>query len=282
MSKHFVSIKINAVKGEGKALTEKYGVRGFPTLLLVDPKGEEVDRIVGYRPPDKFIAALKPILAGNSFAALRKKTEANPDDLETALAYAKKLEERRKSEAAEAIYRRVADSEKAPAALRVVARGRLAILEYTRSRGKNVAALEKFFEENKSSGVAVESARMLFSFYQRQKKNERAVEIGDYLLGNGLDRDSRFLNNYAWFLATHDLHLKRALKLAKKAVKLSPKAPHILDTLAESYHRNGKHRKAVKTQKKALEFVSERQRPQYAKRLAEFEAALKESQSSSN
>lgn len=282
MSKHFVSIKINAEKGEGKTLAEKYGVSGFPTLLLVDPKGEEVDRIVGYRPPDKFIATLKPILAGDSFAALTKKVKANPDDLEIAVAYAKKLEERRKSEEAEAIYRRVADSKKAPAALRVVARGRLAIAQYMRSRGKNAAALEKFFEDNKSSDAAVESARMLFSFYQRQKKNERAVEIGDYLLGNGLDGDSQFLNSYAWFLATHDLHLKRALKLAKKAVKLSPKSPQILDTLAESYHRNGKHRKAVSTQKKALEFASERQRPQYAKRLAKFEAALKESQSSSN
>ncbi len=70
MSKHFVSIKINAEKDEGKALAEKYGVSGFPTLLLVDPKGEEVDRIVGFRPPDKFIATLKPILAGDSFAAL--------------------------------------------------------------------------------------------------------------------------------------------------------------------------------------------------------------------
>ena len=43
----------------------------------------------------------------------------------------------------------------------MLARGRLAIAEYTRSRGKNAAALEKFFEDNKSSDAAVESARML-------------------------------------------------------------------------------------------------------------------------
>ena len=281
MAKHFVSIKINAEKGEGKELRTKYGVGGFPTLLLVDAKGEEVDRIVGFRPPDKFIAALKPILAGDSFGALKKKAAASPDDLTTALAYAKKLEERRRGKDAEAIYRRVAGSEEAPAALRVEARGRLAIVAFTSSRGKNVTPLEKFFDENKSSKAAVEPARMLFSFYQGQKKNERAVAMGDWLLANGLDGDSQFLNNYAWFLATHDLHLKRARKLAKKAVKLSPRAPHILDTLAEAYHRNGEHARAVKAQKKALGLVSGTQRKQYEERLAEFEAALEKTGSSS-
>ena len=202
---------------------------------------------------------------------------ASPDDFTTAVAYAKKLEERRIGKDAEAIYRRVADSEKAPAALRVEARGRLAMAAFTGSRGKNVAPLEKFFEENKSSRAAVEPARMLFSFYQRQKKNERAVAMGDWLLANGQDGDSRFLNSYAWFLATHDLRLKRALTLAKKAVKLSPKTPHILDTLAEAFHRSGEHAKAVETQKKALGLVSGKQREEYAKRLAEFEAALKKS-----
>lgn len=280
MSKHFVSIKINAEKGEGKALTEKYGVHGFPTMLLVDPKGEEVDRLVGYRPPDKFIADLKPILAGKSFAALRKRFKANPDDLETAIAYAGKLEERRKNEEAEAIYRRVADSKKAPAGLRLTARGRLAIAEFMRSRGQNAKALEEFFEKNRDSDAAVEPARILFSFYQSQQKNERAVAIGEYLLGKGQDANAEFLNNFAWFLAIHDLHLKRALELAKKAVKLSPEAPHILDTLAECYHRRGEHEQAVATQKKALKFVSEGQRPQYEKRLAQFEAALKKSRGS--
>jgi lipopolysaccharide biosynthesis regulator YciM len=279
MSKHFVSIKINTEKGEGPKLKKKYGVGGLPTLLLVDSKGEEVDRLVGFRPPDKFIAALKPIIAGDSFAALKKRAEAKPDDIKSVLAYAKKLEERRKSAEAEKIYLRIIESKKTDAALRVEAKGRLAILKFVKSRGANAEPLELFFKENKSSKSAVEAARMLFSVYQRQKKNERAVELGEYLLKNGSGEDALFLNSFAWFLATNDLQLKRALKLARKAAKLSPKAPHILDTLAEAYHRNGKHGKAVKTQKKAIELVSERQKKQYEKRLAEFEAALEKSKS---
>lgn len=33
---------------EGKALAEKYGLEGFPTLVLIDENGKEVRRHVGY------------------------------------------------------------------------------------------------------------------------------------------------------------------------------------------------------------------------------------------
>jgi Zn-dependent protease with chaperone function len=67
--------------------------------------------------------------------------------------------------------------------------------------------------------------------------------------------DPRVLNNLAWHYATcEDERFRdpqRALLLASKAAKLL-KAPHILDTLAESYFINRQFEKAVETGREAL------------------------------
>jgi thiol:disulfide interchange protein len=52
-AKKFISLKIDAdVETD---LASKYRVQGLPTILFIDHKGEEVHRVVGYRPPDKFL-----------------------------------------------------------------------------------------------------------------------------------------------------------------------------------------------------------------------------------
>jgi len=84
------------------------------------------------------------------------------------------------------------------------------------------------------------------------------------------------LNNLAWLYATcDDLSYRnsiRALKLSKKAVTLL-KAPHSLDTLAESYFVNGKYEEAVDAELRALELVKSN-RSHYMKQLEKFQKAL--------
>ncbi len=52
-----------AVVKQNKKLLEKYGVMGFPTILLVDSKGKVIAR-TGYRPggSDKYIEHLKDLI----------------------------------------------------------------------------------------------------------------------------------------------------------------------------------------------------------------------------
>ena len=40
------------------ALAKSFNISGYPTLVLTDKDGEEIDRIVGYLPPDEFIQKL--------------------------------------------------------------------------------------------------------------------------------------------------------------------------------------------------------------------------------
>ena len=43
----FLSLKVNAEKGEGIALAKKFNVGAYPTMIFLNGKGEEKERIVG-------------------------------------------------------------------------------------------------------------------------------------------------------------------------------------------------------------------------------------------
>lgn len=75
-----VPIKVNAEK-EGKQLAEKYGVRGFPTILFVDGGGEVMHKIGGYLKPDPFAAEMSKAIEGSSaFAKAMETLKSKPDD----------------------------------------------------------------------------------------------------------------------------------------------------------------------------------------------------------
>lgn len=98
---------------------------------------------------------------------------------------------------------------------------------------------------------------------------ERSLELNQ--------KQPEVLNNLAWILATCKdkkfIDTKRAVLLAELAVMLKP-APHILDTLAESYYSDGRYEDAVKTGEKAL-YASDKDKKYYEKQLKKFQTAAK-------
>ena len=83
---NLISIKIDAEKNDGPEQKKKYRVRGYPTILLLDPSGNELDRIVGYRPPKEFLEELIRIKGGENtltdlLAQHRRKLEDYPIQL---------------------------------------------------------------------------------------------------------------------------------------------------------------------------------------------------------
>ncbi len=90
-SENLISIKIDAEKGIGPEQKKTYRVRGYPTILLLDPSGNEIDRIVGYRPPDEFMSELERIKSGtNTLSFLQSKYLRNMDDPSLELTLAEK------------------------------------------------------------------------------------------------------------------------------------------------------------------------------------------------
>jgi len=92
-------------------------------------------------------------------------------------------------------------------------------------------------------------------------KKDYAATIEAYKEAIIRNPDSAYvLNNLAWIYATCDnkqlRNPEKAIHLALKAVRLNP-APHILDTLAESYFINGMSDDAIQTARRALAGTAE-------------------------
>ena len=48
-SANFVTLKLDAEKGQGPDVAKKYGITGFPTILFVNGKGELVHTVIGFQ-----------------------------------------------------------------------------------------------------------------------------------------------------------------------------------------------------------------------------------------
>lgn len=87
----FVSVKYDMEKGEGIDIKKKYNVDVYPTFLILNEKGEEVNRLVGKSGAEEFIEKVtKALDPKNSLAGLKATYEEKKDML-TGLPYARAL-----------------------------------------------------------------------------------------------------------------------------------------------------------------------------------------------
>ncbi len=77
----FVPMKMNGEKG-GAELAARFGIDSYPTLIFLDPNGKEMDRILGYLPPDRFLRRVRRIRTGDTFLACLRDLEEDPGNVE--------------------------------------------------------------------------------------------------------------------------------------------------------------------------------------------------------
>lgn len=58
-NKRFVSIAIDGEKGEGPALAQKLQLTAYPTLYILDAKGNVLRKMVGFRTAEQLLAEVK-------------------------------------------------------------------------------------------------------------------------------------------------------------------------------------------------------------------------------
>jgi len=61
-SANFVSLKLDAEKGQGVEVAKKFGVTSFPTMLFVNGKGELVHSVEAYQTPEALVAEMDKAL----------------------------------------------------------------------------------------------------------------------------------------------------------------------------------------------------------------------------
>jgi len=76
-----VPIQLNA-ETDGADAALKFGVESYPTMIFLDPSGEEVERIVGYLPPEKFVEEVCRIRTGDTLYACLQELDNDPTNID--------------------------------------------------------------------------------------------------------------------------------------------------------------------------------------------------------
>ena len=55
----FVNVRYDGDSAIGKSVAQQFGVRGYPSVVVVDGNGRKLDEFAGYRNADQFIQRLQ-------------------------------------------------------------------------------------------------------------------------------------------------------------------------------------------------------------------------------
>ena len=115
--------------------------------------------------------------------------------------------------------------------------------------------LEKLLELKPArADVALEVVPLLKELGRQQEAAE-LFERAYRLLREAVDADpesAEHMNNLAWLCARCDERLEEAVKLATRALEISPENAAYLDTAAEAHFRTGNRQKAIELETRAL------------------------------
>ena len=266
-----VPVKYDAEKDEGEVLAKKFKIRAYPTLVLLDPSGKEVDRFVGYLDPEDFLQTIEGYQKGiGTVSFYEEALRKNPNDIETMYELGMKHADAARPDEAKRLLEKIVeidpDYEK-----KARIWSRLGYVMYSDDRYDDALGyyntLIKEFPDTKDHDEALKM--LAYVYYKMDRKKDSLASYKKYL-----DRhpdDPGVMNGFAWFCAKRQFGFDDALPVALKAADLSGRDSGILDTLAELYYAMGDQGNAIKIGEEAL---SKDPEDQYLKdQLAKFRSA---------
>jgi len=178
-----LSLNMVFVKTEAKKDTlarDKYNIAGFPTVILMNSSGEEIDRIYGYVMADTFVTIIEDYLQGiNTLADVKRKFETSPQDVELAFRLADKYEGRRAYDSASLYYNKVVELDpedqkgKSDDALYSLASLELRKKDYL----KALDAFKYFSQKFPKSEMAVDAELYIPYCYAKSGDTTQALEL---------------------------------------------------------------------------------------------------------
>jgi len=244
------AVKMHQDSVEGKVLIKYYKISGYPTIVFVNSDSVEIDRIIGYLPPEKFLEEIQRIQRGeNTIADYIKKTTQNPDDFDSWKLLAEKYENRGNLTFAVKVWETVA---KAKIGDQILTNYKL--IELSARINREVSGLEKFVASNFDSKYTPNAFKNIIKI-QRYLKNTdaEAKSWKKYLYYIELmeKQTASFYNSFAWRMGQLDQNLGFALERIRAGIDMIPDDDSstlagLMDTEAEILWKLGNIEDAVK------------------------------------
>lgn len=224
VNSHFVSLRVNAYKGEGKEIRKKYKVRVFPTVLFLNSRGEEVDRICGFDgKKESYLKILKDYAAGkNTLAKMLSDVTAKPSSLDINYKLAKKyLSHWNRDEAAPYFFKVLKLDPQDKKGYKTEALCHTSLFEA--GKKDNVEPLLSFIANNKNKEFFAMSYNGLATYYAKKKDPKKVIATFEEGLKK-IPENVGFIVSYARYIVREKIEDRydRAVELTKKAVALTP------------------------------------------------------------
>ena len=109
MARKYVWLKLNTeTEEDGKKLQGEFGILTYPMVMVLDSKGQEIDRVEGFVRPQVFKQSVENHLQNpESLGKVRERVEKAPDSLDLRSALGNKLLDRKNYRKAAAEFQRV-------------------------------------------------------------------------------------------------------------------------------------------------------------------------------
>lgn len=251
---NLISLKVDVDKKEGSDLFAIFNGTAMPTLIFLDGAGNEVDRIIGYLPPEQYQARVSEIEGNiNTLGACLQKYENGERTFHLLFTMAQKYTDRNESDTAKKYYAELLESfPEADENMVFTARFELAFDEF---KNGNMDPFNDFVNNFSTSPMAQMALSYMARFYKGE--DNRVSELGVHRRMLALyPHDPSVLNGYAWRMSEMELNLEDALFKARYAVELTEDDKDfqagILDTEAEVLWKLGRFNDAILTIEKSL------------------------------
>jgi tetratricopeptide (TPR) repeat protein len=266
----YVALHVDAEKGEGPELAERYRVLAYPTLLVLEASGIEKGRIVDFVPPAGLIEGLSRIEAGgNVLEELARAATDRPGDLEAAYAYGTALAAAARRDAAIAELERVVagDPENAAGLAAKALFDRALYLTYKIDGDpeRAIAELRALQARFPAAKESIRAHRQIGRILAGQGKPDEAIAELDAMVA----KDPELAASYAWFSFREKCHPEKALAVVRSAQTRTPDDAELRYLEAELSHLVGDPAGALTAIRRASEL--EPKKAYYRRQVRRFE-----------
>ncbi|MBI5525472.1 MAG: thioredoxin family protein [Deltaproteobacteria bacterium] len=273
----FSAIRCDGETGKGAEIFEKYRVTAFPTLLFLDSKGKEIDRLLDLDDAAPLAAEMKDIAAGKSpLAELSKRADKEKDNLklwyDVGARWAFRADEEKAKKYLGKILKDDQDNKKGLASKAVYALGKYLFLRGVKKYDSAADQLEQIKRWFPTSPEAKGLNPTLATAFLKAKREGQAVKMMRKAIEENPTEATPYAE-FAWFAWRNNYKLEEGLENARKATGLNPKDPEIWDLQAEILFALNKADEAAKSAEEAQKLKADE--PYYKEQVERFKKGKK-------
>jgi thioredoxin-like negative regulator of GroEL len=242
-ARSIVSIDVDASTPEGKPVAERFGIQSYPTMVVMGPDGNEIERFFGFHSASDFVRTIQDYAAGRNTASdLKRQALEAPDNMELAFAAGQALAIRKRGQEAlpflDAVVSRREFHSTGQMPLALLLLGKTVLAEQLKDYPRSEEVLTRLAKEHPTTFHGREA---LYTIAQNLLEQGRTQEASAFLQENvSLSVDQPLdVYHFATFSLRFRVLMDESIRHVQEACQRNPSALYLRKALADLFVRKG-------------------------------------------